>query len=112
MSKTYRLYKNEPGYFGPFKLLADITEEIRDSDIGVYILTATGNRGGEIVVYIGSGNLNDRLTVHAKNKDGKQFYYKLTMNEDERFKEERRLYFKYGEEEHLNNKITPPSHDK
>lgn len=111
MGKTYLIYNEGVSMKGPHalntKTIAEINE-IDDTALGVYLLTMTGDKGGIIVVYVGRGNLKNRLTKHANAKDGKNFYFKvLNVSEDELFKEECCLFRKYGKTDHLDNKNIP-----
>ncbi len=100
---------------GPFPLLPQMINKVVDDDVyGVYLLAhpcEQGNscgHGGEIVVYVGRGNVKERLVEHETAKDAKRFYFKsLDDDYEQGFREECRLFHHYGKRPHLDNERHP-----
>lgn len=106
-SKLYNLYA-ETDMEGPFPLtMTYVNAKIGDRDLGVYVLCGTGTKGGRIAQYVGRGDLKDRLTAHVNAAKYKEFYFKVLKSDLDGFKEESRLFHKYGETTNLDNEIHP-----
>ncbi len=105
--KTYYPYGESNSMAGPYLLDGSTTSQLDGNWFGAYVLTVTGNPSPKIVVYVGRGNLKDRLTQHAADKRGEHFYYKLLATDEQAFQEECRLFRKYGKQDHLDNENKP-----
>ena len=67
----------------------------------------TGDKGGTIVVYVGRGNLKQRLTAHIDGSDADHFYFRELRTDLDAYREECRLFHSYGEDAHLDNENHP-----
>lgn len=82
-------------------------------EYGVYMLghEASDDDSIAIIVYVGRGEIQDRLADHLNNdaKPAILFYFKPLddADEDDAFEEECRLFHQYGKTKHLYNRIHP-----
>jgi hypothetical protein len=106
-SKTHLEYLNERGMLGLYEFDEAEVDAIDDDAYGVYLLTHEAEDGTIIVVYVGRGNIKERLAAHLDDKEALHFCYKLLDDEDAAFSEECRLFHQYGKRRHLYNKIHP-----
>jgi hypothetical protein len=110
-AKTHLEYRREKGMLGPFEFDPDMIDEVDDSEYGVYLLTheADDDDGLVVVVYVGRGEIKQRLTDHLDegDKDALHFFYKPLDDDDDGFAEECRLFHLYGKRRHLFNKLHP-----
>lgn len=106
--KTRYIFK-ETDMLGPFDLDADTINAIVDDDaFGVYVLLRPSEAKEALVVYVGQGNVKDRLLSHASDGGGTHFAYKEVGSEIEAFAEECRLFHRYGKANYLDNIVHPP----
>jgi hypothetical protein len=107
--KKHRAYGRERGMLGPYTFDQDAIDEIDDDEYGVYLLTHEADDDTVLVVYVGRGIVKDRLLEHLddKDKEALHFLYKPLDDEDEGFREECRLFHRYGKRPHLYNKSHP-----
>lgn len=108
--KTHREY-SERGMLGPYSFDQEMIDAIDEDEYGVYLLTHEAEDDDSIivVVYVGRGIIQDRLVDHLdKGKKALHFFYKPLDDEEDGFREECRLFHRYGKRHHLYNKIHPP----
>ena len=107
--KTHREY-NEKGMLGPYQFDQEAIDEIDADEYGVYLLTHEAEENAAIiVVYVARGIIQDRLADHLDTgKKAIHFFYKPLDDEEDGFREEYRLFHRYGKRRHLYNKIHPP----
>lgn len=93
----------------------DALKEYREGDYGVYLLTTKNTKDQDVVVYVGRGNIRERISAHLRDDEKWEvlplhFCVRILRGgEPEGYPEECRLYHTYGEKWVLLNKKHPPT---
>lgn len=106
-SKEYTIYEDDEDMEGPYSFDEDVIADLDDDLFGVYMLLSDGEDDDPIVRYVGRGNIKERLMKHL-NRACTQFLFKELRSRVTAFREECRLFHKYGKARHLDNRIHPP----
>jgi ribosomal protein L12E/L44/L45/RPP1/RPP2 len=95
----------EMGFEGPFEL----GHAIFDDAYGVYLLVGVvdDEPAKLVVVYVGRGHFRHQLATHAATGRARHFYVKQFPSASKAFREECRLFHKYGAFQDLDNKTHP-----
>lgn len=107
-AKQYNEYGEGDEYEGPFELDEENIGALANVR-GVYLLADIASDDEDIIIvtYVGRGNIPSRLMAHADAERAAFFFVKVIASESAAFREECRLFHKYGKRRHLDNQIHP-----